>query len=57
MSTQDLIATYEAFKGEVENMKKEAQPGDTIPAEVFFNFMDILTNVFDRLVQENEKDK
>jgi len=45
------------FKAEIEEMRKLAQPGDTMPAEVFFTFMDVITDLLDGLTSELDKCK
>ena len=52
MKYEEAASTIKKFKSELEVMKKQAQPGDTLPAEVFFMFMDTLVPAFDGLVKE-----
>ena len=49
---QDVMKKFQA---ELIEMKKEAQPGDTMPAEVFFMFMDTLIPAFEAIIEEIEK--
>ena len=49
---KNAIAIMTKFKGELEVMRKEAKPDDTMPAGVFFMFMDVLIPAFDGIVEE-----
>ena len=44
------------FKTELAAMKKEAKPGDTMPAEVFFAFMDVLVPVLEEMSKQLKED-
>ena len=43
------------FKAELKDMRKKAQPGDSMPAEVFFLFMDTLLPSFDAIMEETDR--
>ena len=45
----------EKFKIELKDMRKQAKPGDTMPAEVFFLFMDTLMPAFNAIMEETDK--
>ena len=45
------------FKKELEEMKQMAKEGDTMPAGVFFMFMDTLMPAFDGIIEEVTKMK
>lgn len=57
MNVQEAADVVQQFKDQLEMMRHKAKPGDTIPAEVFFNFMDILVPSFDVLITEVTKNK
>ena len=44
----------ELFKQQLKDMRKEARPGDEIPADVFFAFMDTMIAAIDAVVEENK---
>ena len=43
------------FKAEVEDMRKKAKADDTMPANVFFMFMDILIPAMETLAEVNKE--
>jgi len=52
MNYTNAKGVMEKFKVELEEMRKQATDGDTMPAEVFFMFMDILMPAFDGIIEE-----
>ncbi len=52
MEYDKAVDTMTKFKKELEQMKGLAQPGDTMPAEVFFTLMNVLIPAFDAIIKE-----
>ena len=55
MKYDEAQLVFEKFKGELKEMKGKTKPGDTIPAEVFFMFMDVLIPSFEGIIEEITK--
>ena len=52
MEFPQAVQVMEQFKSELEEMRNEAKPGDSMPAEVFFAFMDILVPAMESIIEE-----
>ena len=52
---ENAVDTMKQFKVELGEMKKMAKEGDTMPAEVFFVFMDVLVPAFDGIIEEIDR--
>jgi len=55
MKYKDSIEIMTKFKKELEEMRQQAKPDDTMPAGVFFMFMDTLMPAFDGVIEEITK--
>ncbi len=55
MKYKHAVDTMTKFKAELEEMRKLAKPDDTMPAGVFFMFMDVLVPAFDGIMEEIDR--
>jgi len=55
MKYKHAVDTMTKFKVELEEMRKLAKSDDTMPAGVFFMFMDVLVPAFDGIIEEIDR--
>ena len=53
----NAVKVMDQFKTELEEMRSNAKEDDTLPAPVFFMFMDTLIPAFDGIIAEVQKIK